>query len=262
MRSRYRISVNGVQMDTLDDNLLILDIAYSAPDHQVTRNRSAGLNGVEIGSPYFEGQTVTVTFELHIYDVAKRHEALQKVNAWAQAGGTLTTNDRAGQRLYYTRCERYASIASAKNWTDPLTVVFATTFIPYWMSNTAKAITLSGKTPKGTLKMDGNTGDAIVSATITPESTLTKIEISTGDKNSTISKIVLADISVAQGKQLVIDYVRNRFLRIRADGKNIMAKLEPASSDLLTVPCGVNTAVNISANAKVTAEISARGRWL
>ena len=257
MRSRYRISVGGVHMDSLDDNLLILDISCSPPDFKVNQNRSAGIDGYEYGSEYLEKQTVTVSFELHIYDIAKRNEACQKVNAWARAGGTLTINDRKDQRLVYTRCEKYASIESARNWTDPLTIVFSTTYVPYWQSTTAKTINISGKSAKGTLKMDGNIGNALVSVTATANGSITSFQITAGD-----SKIKLTGLSLASGKQLVIDYQKGRILRIRADGKSVMGNMDASSSDLLTVPCGANTAINISADNKMTVAVSARGLWV
>lgn len=260
MRSRYRISVGGVHLDSLDDNLRILDIQYSSPDFEIPEYRSANLNGYEnIGDDdaYFNKTTVTVTFELHIYDIQERNAVCQKVNLWANAGGTLVTNDRENQRLWNTRCEKYASIESVRDWTAPLTVVFATTNIPYWVSSTGKTLSLKGKSAKGTLKMDGNIGQAKVSATVTAEAKFTSFQITAG---STVLKIT--GITVETGKQLVIDYVRNRHLRVRVDGKSVMANVDPSSSDLLTVPCGANTAVSITASNKVTATITARGLWL
>ena len=145
MRSRYRISLGGVQLDTIDNDLLILDIGYTAPEVSTPEHRAADLDGVDCGDKYFSKQTVTVTFELHIYDVAQRNAVCQKVNEWAAAGGTLVTNDRAGQRLWNTRCDKFASIESARNWTDPLTLVFTTTYLPFWVSNEDKTLTLTGK---------------------------------------------------------------------------------------------------------------------
>ena len=257
MKSRYKISLGGVQMDSLDDNLLILDISCPSPEYKVNQIRSAGLDGYEYGDEYLEKQTVVVTFELHIYDIAKRNEACQKVNAWAKTGGTLSINDRKGQRLIYTRCEKYASIESARNWTDPLTLVFATTYVPYWQSTTAKTLSLSGKSAKGTLKMDGNTGNAVVTVTATAEATVTSFQITAGD-----SKIKLTGLSIASGKQLVIDHKNGRILRIRADGKSVMGKLDASSSDMLTVPSGQNTSVSISASNKMTITVTARGLWV
>lgn len=276
MRSRYRVSLGSVQLDSIDSNILILDVGHSFSGKQVTQNRIAGTDGYDTGDPYIEKTTVTVTFELHIYNIIERNYVCQLVNKWAEDGGTLAVNDRytvtgimvdkktgaktyatEGQRLYHTRCEKFADIESARNWTDPLTLVFATTYDPHWCSQTAKTLTLTGKSAKGTLKLDGNTGNAPVYATVTANATITSFKITVGN-----TMLKLTGLSLANGKQLVIDYVRSRYLRIRADGKSAMARLDPTSSDRLLAPCGEKTSVSITANNKVTAVISARGRWI
>lgn len=276
MRSRYRVSLGNVQLDSIDENLLILDISHSSSGEQITQSKVSGLDGYDVGDAYIEKTIVTVTFELHIYNIMERNYVCQLVNKWAAAGGTLATNDRytvkgiavdkktgaktyttEGQRLYYTRCEKFADIESARNWTDPLTLVFATTYEPHWCSQNTKTLTLTGKSAKGTLKMDGNTGISPVSVTVTANAAISSFQITAGG-----STLKLTGLSLAKDKKLVIDYVNSRYLRIRADGKSAMAKLDPASSDRLTVPCGANTVVSITANNKVTAVITARGRWI
>lgn len=255
MRSRYRIALNGTHLDSLDKNILILDIGYPPMEKQINQNRIALLDGYDFDDEYLEKQTVTVTFELHIYDVAERNKACRKVNEWASAGGVLTTNDRDDQILDYVRCEQYASIESAKNWTDPLTLVFATTYVPYWQSASVKTLKLSGKTPSGTLKMNGNTGYALVSVEAVANANITKYSVTVGD-----TKIELEGLSIPNGKKLIIDYINGRILRIRADGKSVIMK--PTSSDLLLAKCGANSKVSISANNKVTTTITARGLCL
>ena len=257
MRSRYRVTLGGTHLDSIDSNLLILDVSHSSTPIQPTSYRTANLDGYDYKQEYIEKTTVTITFELHIYDIAKRNEACQAVNKWASAGGTLKTNDRADQQLYYTRCEQYANIESAKNWTDPLTLVFSTTYVPYWCSSTAKALTLTGKSAKGTMKLDGNVGYSTVYADVTASATVTSFQITAGT-----TTLKLTGISVPAGKVLSIDYVRSRYLRVRVDGKSVMAKVDPSSSDQLLVPCGQNSTISIVANNKVTAKITARGRWL
>ena len=258
MRSRYRISVGGVHMDTLDDNLMILDISHSPMKRVIAESRAANLNGIDYAdTPYLDKTTVTVTFELHIYDIAKRNAACQKVNEWAAAGGTLLSNDRSGQQLRDVVCERFASIASARNWTDPLTVIFATTWNPHWRSGSLKTLALSGKTPKGTLKMDGNLGETPVTVEATAKANVTSFKITVGSTN-----VELKGLTMKNGSVLKIDHQRGRYLRVRVDDKSVMSLLQPNSSDMLTAKCGENVAVSISANGKVAATISARGEWL
>ena len=244
-------------MDTLDDNLAILDISNTQPERNTRKNTVANLNGIEVGDEYVGQQTVTVTFELHIYDIKKRNKALQKVNEWASKGGTLTINDREGQQLQNVVCEQYASMESVKNWTDPITIIFATTYQPYWVSNTAITRTLTGKSASGSLTMDGNVGSSLVSVTVTAAGSVTSLQLVCGS-----CTLKLTGLSVANGQKVVVDYIRNRYLQIKANGSSVLAKLDPASADNLLAECGKTTTVSVTANNKVTAAFTARGCWL
>lgn len=249
--------MGGVQMDSLDDNLAILDISNPQPERSRKNNTTANLNGIDYDEEYVGQQTVTVTFELHIYDIKKRNAALQKVNAWAKTGGTLIINDREKQRLLNVVCQQYADMGSVKKWTDPLTVVFATTYVPYWVSDTAITRTLTGKSASGTLGMDGNVGSSLVSVTVTAEANVSSVQLVCGS-----CTLKLTGLSLSSGQQLVVDYTRNRYLRIRANGSSVMTKLDPSSSDNLLASCGKSNAVSVTANGKVTAVFTARGCWL
>ena len=257
MTSRYRISVGGVELDSLDDRLLILDIGYSAPERETRKYSTANLDGIDIKETKVIRRTVTVTFELHVYGIAERNALCQAVNAWAAAGGTLITNDREGQRLVNVVCSQFAEIDSARDWTSPLTIVFETTYVPYWVSDEEVVRTLTGKNTTGIMALDGNTGEALVSVTATAQSAVTSFKATVGDK-----ALVLTGLSVATGQTIVIDYIRNRYLRIRANGVNVQGKLVPAeSSDNLTAECGKTSQIGIVSDGRVTAVFKARGCW-
>lgn len=256
MISRYRVSLGGVQMDSLDANLVILDVGYDSVAPQISQERVAELDGYDYNGEYFEKTIVTITFELHIYGTKERNKACQKVNEWANSGGSLVISDRSGQYLSKVRCEKRANIESVRNWTDPLTIVFATTYVPHWLSNSEKTLSLSGASGSGTLKMDGNIGDAFVSVEATANAKITSAKFVAGS-----TQLELKGFELESGKKLIIDYVNGRYLRIRADGKSIMNKLQPTSSDFLAVPCGANTKCSFS-GGKMTVAFKARGKWV
>ena len=257
MISRYRISVGGVQMDSLDDNLLILDISYSPPERETRKFTNAILDGYDVGETKVTGRTITVTFELHEYDVAKRNALCQKVNNWAKAGGNLVTNDRAGQYLKNVICDQYADIESARDWTKPLTIVFTTTYIPNWQSNSETTRTLTGKNVTGVFALDGNTGESLVNVTATAQETVTSIKLTVGSKT-----LEFTGLSVTNGQTIVVDYLRNRYLRVRANGTSVLTKLKASSSDNLTAECGKSTNISVVADGRVSAVFKARGCWL
>ena len=256
MTSRYRVSLGGVHLDTLDDHLLILDVQYSPVEKQDKTSTVGGLDGYDMENTYYSRRTVTVSFELHIYDTAKRNAACQKVNAWAQGGGNLRVNDRENQFLE-VECEQLAEIGSVRNWTDPLTLVFTTTGIPFWRSNDAKTVTVSGTNASGTLKMDGNTQYAYVLVTATARAKVTSFRAIVGD-----TEIKLTGLNIPSGKKIEIDYVHGRYLRIRGNGSSVMKKLDPASSDRLLAACGQNVTVSAKSDANMNTEFVARGLWL
>lgn len=257
MTSRYEVTLGGVKLSSIDKNLLILDVAYSGVQPSLKTYNVASLDGYDVSRTFYEKQTVTVTFELHIYDIAKRNEALQKVNAWIGTGRkNLYVNDRKNQYLP-VRCTQYATIESVRNWTDPVTIVFETDYIPFWRSSSQKTLTLTGSKPSGTLKLDGNVGNSLVTIEATANVAITSFKATVGNTN-----VELKGISVPSGKTLVIDYLHERYLRVRANGSSVMSKLSTASTDNLLAPCGANTSVSIVASGKVTATIKARGLWL
>ena len=257
MIGRYRISLNGVEMDSLDEeSLLILDIGYPVASATPMTNRTANLDGYDYDTPYLEKQLVSVTFELHAYDTAQRNALCQLVNNWASAGGVLRTSDRAGQQLRNVRCEQFASIESSRNWTDPLTLVFATTYNPYWQSEEVKTLTLAGTYATGSFSVDGNVSDSLININITANADVNALQVNVGDKT-----LKLTGLSLNNNGKLIIDYVKERYLRIRQNGSSVMNKLNPSSSDVLSIPCGTSKNITITASGRVTAVITARGMW-
>lgn len=257
MISRYRASLGGVQLDSLDDNIRILDIAYQPMEKQVNRHKTSDFDGFDISGETFQGQSVTVVLEAHIYDTEKRNEAIQKINKWAAAGGTLVTSDRKNQFLT-VRCARFAAVESVKKWTDPVRLIFETTTRPYWESSAQKVTTLSGANASGTLAVDGNTGKAMVGVEMTANAAISAVKFTVGD-----TAIDIAGLSMTSGQKLILDYLEGRYLRVRANGSSVMNKIIPENStDLLLADCGKSTAVKVFANARVTTKFLARGLWL
>ena len=256
MRTRYRISIGGVQMDSLDDNLCILNINYAPPERETKRHTTANQDGYEYGETKILRRTVTVTFELHEYGIKERNALCQKVNEWAAVGGTLITNDREGQRLLNVRCEKYADV-SARDWTEPLTLVFSTTVNPYWRSNTQITRTLTGKNVTGTMNLDGNTSSSNVSVEVTASAAVTSLQLTVGDR-----VLKLTGLSISTGQKVVVDYAKDRYLRIKVGSTSLMGKLDPSSSDTLLAECGKSNGIGVVADGKVTAVFTARGCWM
>ena len=256
MISRYRVALGGVQLDSLHDNLCILDVNYAPIEKQENTFETANLDGYDTESVKYRAQTVTVTFELHIYDTAERNAVCQQVNEWASRRDTLVINDREGQYLRRVKCQQFAAIGSVRNWTDPITLVFITEYTPYWLSSAQSVATITGTNVRGVLKLDGNIESSLIECEVTADA-VSSVQITVGDTVLKIDKL-----SLAAGQKLLVDYLHSRYLRIRANGKSVMSNLQPSSSDNLQAPCGANTQVGIISNGKVTAKFTGRGCWL
>ena len=85
---------------------------------------------------------------------------------------------------------------------------------------------------------------------------MTSLKLTVGSKT-----LELTGLSISTGQTIVIDYLRNRYLRIRANGSNVMQKLKATSSDNLTAACGKTTSIVVIADGKVSAVFKARGCW-
>lgn len=263
MISRYSV-LRGSYLEKIDNNLLILDVSYQPPKYDQQRHEIAGLPGYDEASKVLRELSVTITFELHIYDIVKRQAVLQKVIQWAKVKGRkMYINDRSPIKNnvgdYYLEAELsdYPSIASVRNWTAPLSLTFTTVGIPYWQNTTLTQLELSGKTASGSMTVPGTGDEALVSVTVTAKEKITKITLQAGS-----TKIVLEKISVAKDKKIELTYTNGRFLSIKVDKTSLLNKVTAASSDNLKVSCNTKATIKVDASGKVSATFTARGLWV
>ena len=123
MRSRYEAFLNDIALSSISADLQVLDISYAVPSIKNVTYTVAKRDGQRVARRYTDQATVTITFELHIYDTVKRQAACQNVAAWAAKGGVLRTSDRMGQQLTCI-CTTMPTITSAMRWNDAIAVTF------------------------------------------------------------------------------------------------------------------------------------------
>ncbi len=245
--SRLNCALNGVSLASLDPRIHVTDVIECAPafrltnpcPHQPHRTR--------------EKLTVQVRFRLLEQDVTARRTLMQRVLAWADGGGALSTLDRPGQRLQVL-CESLPAM-SALDWTEEMTLSFAALADPYWVDEAAVRLTADAS---GILSIPGNAGLAPVDVTI----------VNTGDTAITSLGVAAAlTAMVFEG----IDLPAGGAFTLRTEGGVPSAKVGSASvlmnrtsdsADLLLAPCGADSAVFVTAASPVSATFSARGRYL
>lgn len=258
MISRYEVYLNNVALSSIDSRILILDVAYGEPGFQRQESRIANRDGNFLGELARNGCSVTVTFQLRIYDISDRQSVCQEIVKWAMKGGKFETNDRPDQMLLCV-CEKPPHITSAMKWLDELSVTFRARSYPFWQDIAPTVLSLSGTAQNGVkMRLNGIAEKTYVKVTVKPTSgTLSSLTVSAND-----STITLQGVSVASGNTLEIGYDDDMILYIKSGTTSYLDKRTPASSDDLIAKCGEENTFSFSANTAVQITFSVRGAWL
>lgn len=251
MISRYEATLNGVALSSINHDLLILDIQYGGVPIEIGANQLAHRDGAIIYRQYREKATVTITFELHIYDIADRQGALRDVNLWAKNGGILEINDRPEQRL---RCvvDSYAAIDSVRDWTKPLQITFAAYENPFWEAKSVESLTLSGSSGSGSLAVPGNYDGALISVNVSSEGTLTNVTLRANGEALTLSGMSVSSFQIS--------YDSHQIQSIKSGNTSLLA-YRSGVSDLLA-KCGDSNSLSFTANTSATVVFRVRGLWV
>lgn len=259
MRTRYRIGVDGVQLDTLANSICIQDIRYGEVEISKQIETPGNRDGGIITKSYRQKATVEVEFSINEYSPYSRRAVMDKIKTWAKTGGRLLTSDRPEQALYHAEVDRFPEITSAMRWTDPLTVVFADYHFPYWQEITPVMASISGTNASGKIKLTGNAPKAYISVDVTPlGGAITWFEVTCGTRK------IRVEASIAKNATVTIDYDDLGNLRIMKGNTSLLANRTGASNDFLYAVPGVSTAIKVKASGstKMGATFFGRGAWL
>lgn len=258
MRTRYEAWLDKKSLSAIDPAIYIRDIAYEAPRFMTTANDVPGRNGQRVTNRHAQTSSVVISFEIHEQDVARRHEIMMRVQAWAAKGGKLTTNDRRGQQLR-VMCEELPAISSALKWTQALKVTFTAYEQPFWEDEHPRTVVLEGMNASKSLYAPGNGAQ-------------TRVEVQVENKSSgTIDALTLKaggttfdfeGIGLASGATLIIDYDEMGLLRIRVGEESKIHCRTAASDDELLIETGAHSEVIAVASGTVKAMFKARGLYL
>lgn len=256
MISRYEVVLNGESLAEIDENLLILDVNYPDHEYDIPVYTPGGSESSFVDEPKKGKASVSVSFELHVYGIAERQEALQKVIRWCKDGGVLQINDRPEQRLNVI-CEKIPALGSVRNWTDPMEIVFSAYGVPYWQDDTQTVATLQGSNTKGTIAVPGNVGNALFEVTVTANAAITYLTVTVGSNT-----ITLDGISCPVNGKITLSHDKNGILSIKQGTQSLLSKRKAESSDDIKAACGANSQIGVAASGNVKAVFSVRGCWL
>jgi hypothetical protein len=257
---KRRVSLGGVQLDSLDNRIIITGIDPAAGRENISATGNAAGNGQRITGRRRDTLDVTVKFTMNIKnnDMAAREELLEKILGWAAGGGWMRIGSRPGRKLLVTPAQLPGS-GDMFNWASEFTMVFRAYSVPYWMDDEATE-TGGNVVSSGSfgLEVTGNT-QSVADLKIENKSgmTINKITVSVGG-----NQMVFSDLNMGGNDVLTIDHAQTNekfYFRAKMAGKSVLAK-RTGANDFYVKP-GANT-VTFSADRAVKVTASVRGRYL
>lgn len=256
MKTRYRVYIDGVPLDTLDKNIYITDIEESSPDMATETAQIIG-HGMRVVSQFTNSMDVTVYFMLRDYSTFKRQRSLDNIKQWAR-GNVLTASHRPGKRLRVV-VKDYPNV-SALRWTDTLAITFTATNPPYWEEEAPSIATIESNRASAEIEVPGTAEYTECDLKITAKGVVNGLKITTP-----LSVFQLHKLNMDAGDVLTIDHDdsnRIRMMVTSVDGEtySIYNRRTAESDDEIRVPCGAKSTITKMGNADY--EIRARGRWI
>lgn len=252
----HRAALNGVELDSLDNRILIQGIEEAAGKEQISAVSLFGGAGQRITNQRRDTLDVTVRFSIRIKknDMEAREEVFEKVSAWAAGGGWLTINYKPDRRLKVV-CAQFAPAGDMWNWANSYSIVFRAYSIPYWQQATPNKLMASGSTFNRQFGVAGSAQTVLDIEYKCNGGTCTTFKVVAGR-----STIELTGLALTSGQTLAIKHTEDGLLQITAGGRSVLDKRTAASSDDLYVSPGAVT-VYIYAQQAGTVTISCAGRY-
>lgn len=252
MTPRFSCALNGATPESLDPALRVTDITELPPRRRIATVPTIR-HGLRLLTRVRESLTVRISFVIPEYDPARRRALLQKLHAWADPGGALTTSDRPGQ-LLHVACDTLPML-SALAWSDVVNIDLTAYETPFWQQAEETCVITSGE---AVLTLPGDAEDVPVSCTVTNtgSSAVTTVTLVCGSTQMTFS-----GLSLHPGESLVLD-ASGAHLSAAVNGESMLMHRTGESSDLLLADSGAATPVSVTADGTVSAAFHARGRLL
>ena len=266
MQLRHRVALNGVELDSIDPRIMIQRIETGDGKENINTVSLMGGSGSRVTSIHRDSLDITVKFTIRLRktEMADRETVIEKVNAWAFAGGWLTTNYKENRRIRVFRAQA-AGAGDPWEWTKEYALVFRACGVPYWQEEEPASATVENVSSANISLSVAGSEKSVLEAEFrnTSGSTVSTLTISTGEASMTFS-----DLGLANGETLVIDHndngKRNYLrIRIRSSGgtyRSAMSKRSAGSGNELTISPGSRT-VTLTAGGAGTAKVSCSGRF-
>lgn len=256
---KRRVALDGVQLDSVDNRVLIQTVEPQAGKMSINTNSLWGADGSRVTNIHRDSLDINVKFSINekSYRMAQRSEVFEKVLAWAAGGGWLTVNTKPGRKIRVILAQPPGEGDLGNR--NQYTITFRAYGVPYWQEADATTKTLTGSSGSSTMTVGGS-ARTVMEGTFTNTSggTIDTLTISAGGSSFSFSGLGLGN-----GQTLTIDHPddgQRSWLRIRIGNTSVLAKRTAGSSDDLYVQPG-SRAVSFSAGGAGTMVFSCRGRF-
>lgn len=284
MKLAHRVSLDGVQLDSLDPRIIIRGIEGGAGRETVTVAATGAGDGTRITGMRRESVELAVriamnisarrtsAFSAELIDISggmigsaeangmeERGRVLEEINAWAARGGVLRISYKPNRRL---NVDEVVLPGEGDLWRrlSEYTITFRAHAIPYWEENTATvAETSTGQNRSGSILIAGS-AKTVLDAELINQSgaTINTASITIGGKTMSFTSLGLGG-----GETLKIDHVITRgknVVRIRIGSKSVLAKRSEDSADEFEALPG-DCAFSFTAQRACRLRVSCRGRF-
>ena len=255
-----RVSLNDVQLDSLDERIIISGFEEEAPDESFRTTEMYFTAGNRLTNRHLGPKKITVKFFLKVRknNFTDRNTILEKITGWANGGGTMQSTTRPDRQISVEGTQK-PKINDPRKWDSEYQMTFEAIGKPFWENTTAQSITLTQDDEgSGTITMDGNTW-TIGEATIQNKSGDTINTLNLTINGCTMS---FTDLGLANNGYLVIDHMLADgvpVLRARIGESSRLA--QKTGDDEFILQPG-NNAIGYTAGGDVIVSVSAKGRYL
>ncbi len=259
MITRYRASMNGTQLDSMDDRIIITNIITDAPNEAITTNEKPS-GGSYLTATITQSLTVRVQVELHAPSITERRGLFSVVCSWGMAGGYLNISEKPYERIHIDKMT--VPSMEALKWTEALEFQLTAYSCPWFEDIDAQ--TVAGSTSRYSDAWFHSYGHLPMwsDATVTVATgTMTALTIASGYQADGASvfehTMTFSGLTVAPGESFTITHNGSGVLRIEAAGVSVLDKRSASSADDLIIPADSNQRfVTCDAGEGVTATLT------
>lgn len=247
MRTRSSLALNGIELHSIDAAIYVRGVDEASPSRNILAGAKGTGEGQFVNKISRQYRDISVRFAIWAtkYQIARRAEIVQRVNAWAAPGGILTVNYRDGQQMR-VKCTQLAAMKT-DDWNEEYQISFRAYEVPYWENTDRTQISVTTASQYAYLNYPGSAeGKLSFTGSNTSGYACNRIIIGTVDGNNNfLTKFDLSSLDLVNNETIVADYDERDILRIRirnsvGEYRSALGRRTPDSSDDIRLKYGSN----------------------